>query len=444
MGLVSSPLFVVLFSMSVLLISMAYNLSLGYEQDFASEFTNGSTWHNVAGNVQCRPKAFHQPSTEAELISIVKSYPHVKVVGAAHSFSPLATVPEDGALVNLDRYNAFLKVEVLPDGSKVAIVQAGIRIYQLDAALAARGLAISTRGAISRQSLAGVLSTATHGSSLHHGCVSSLVTRMRLIDGKGGVMEVDASHYPDVFNAARVGLGVIGIISTVTLQVEDEFYLYRDEHGVPVEDVLVAGEQLAREKDYFFWYWVPLTGIAKTFTWTRVPKEQMPGGVWYLVQRFFQATAIRAEAAFAAVFANNPGYIYSFYGVAGHRANVSNVLVGESSHIMEVNTLPDLKFDVEYYVPVARCKEVFDAFRGNFTVDLAKHHNIVGVFTVRYVKGDDIWMSPFYKTDTCAFDVFSSKGDGHKPEFLEFVHTLFSKFNASSHPGKMNHLDPEV
>ncbi|WP_146660090.1 FAD-binding protein [Enhygromyxa salina] len=176
-------------------------------------------FYSWARTEHCTPASFEQPTCEAQLVRIVcearSANKQVEVIGARHSWSDIAMPCErdstDCMLVSLDAMQAVLEVD--PARGRVR-VQAGIRLHRLNDALAKRGLALSIVGSVVEQSLAGVLSTGTHGSSLVHGNIPSFVVGLRVITGTGEVLEIH-EHDP-LLAAARVGLGGLGIITQVS------------------------------------------------------------------------------------------------------------------------------------------------------------------------------------------------------------------------------------
>ena len=168
-------------------------------------------WSNWAGNVQCQPTDYHEPTTEKELVALVKQVAakgeRIKVVGAGHSFSRVAAC--DGAhLVSLQRYQQVLAVN---REARTVTVQAGIWLKDLNKFLATKGLALSNMGIIAEQSLAGAISTATHGTSTRFGSLAQQVVALSLVTASGEVISASKEQNPELFAAAQVSLGSLGI-----------------------------------------------------------------------------------------------------------------------------------------------------------------------------------------------------------------------------------------
>jgi L-gulono-1,4-lactone dehydrogenase len=226
-----------------------------------------ATWSNWARNQTCAPAEIAHPGSEAELADLVKQAAaagrRVKAVGAGHSFTSIACT--DGVLVDLDGYGRVLGHD--PRTGRVT-VEAGISLHRLSDELDARGLALENMGDIDRQSIAGATQTATHGTGLRFRNLSSQIVALRLVTGDGTVVEAtgpeDGNENPDVFAAARVGLGALGVLSTVTLRCVPAFRLHAVEEPVPVDEVLADLDDLVAAHDHYEFYWVPHTRWALT------------------------------------------------------------------------------------------------------------------------------------------------------------------------------------
>lgn len=221
------------------------------------------TWTNWAGNQRCAPTAVLHPRSEAELVQIVRAAAAagetVKVVGSGHSFTDIACT--SGRQVVLDGYGEVLRVD--RDARQVS-VQAGIELRALGAALARHGLAMPNLGDIAYQTISGAISTGTHGTGLRFGGLATQVAALRLVLADGSVVGCSAEEEPELFAAARVGLGALGIISEVTLQCVPAFSLRAVEKAMGVDRVLANLDRYVEENEHFEFYYVPHTPIALT------------------------------------------------------------------------------------------------------------------------------------------------------------------------------------
>jgi FAD-linked oxidoreductase len=236
-----------------------------------------TSWRNWAGNQVARPCAVHHPASEDELSSIVKRAAAegttVKVVGAGHSFTDIACT--DGHVIELDRYARVLEVDV---DRHQATVEAGIPLEHLNLVLDARGLALPNLGDIAYQTVAGATQTGTHGTGARLGGLATQIAGLRLIVADGSVLDCSADEHPDVFGAARVGLGALGIVSRVTLQCVPAFLLHAYERPMRLDAVLAELDEHVATNDHFEFFWVPHTGWALTKANNRTDAPLSPRG----------------------------------------------------------------------------------------------------------------------------------------------------------------------
>lgn len=222
-----------------------------------------TSWSNWAGNQACAPTAICRPTSEAELVRLVvdaaNAGQRVKCVGAGHSFTPIACT--DGVMVDLRGYGRVVGHD---PAARTITVQAGITLAALCEELDQRGLALENMGDIAYQSIAGATATATHGTGWHFGNISSRIVGMRIIAGDGAVVECSADENPEVLAAARVGLGALGIVSTVTVQAVKAFRLHAIEEPIRVDEVLADFDGFMSSADHVEFYWVPHTAWALT------------------------------------------------------------------------------------------------------------------------------------------------------------------------------------
>src|ERR687894_1952039 len=254
-----------------------------------------SRWVNWAGTASCAPAAVGAPADEDELAALVKGAAaegrRVKAYGAGHSFTGAALT--DGLHLSLDGMQRVLDVD---RSTGRATVEAGITLARLSEALSVEGLALENLGDIAYQSVAGAISTSTHGTGRGLGTLATQVRGLRLVTGDGSVLECSPDEEPEVFSAARVGVGALGVISTVTLQCVPAFPLHAVEEPRRLDEVLEQLDELVDGNDHYEFFWVPHTGWALTKANNRT-EEPMAPRRW---AKAFNDDVLLANVAFGA------------------------------------------------------------------------------------------------------------------------------------------------
>ena len=229
-------------------------------------------WRNWSGVQHAYPAARAAPKTEAEVAQVLKTaVAPVRPVGAGHSFTALA--PTDGTLVSLDGLSGIIAWE-----GDEAVVAAGTRLGALGPALAAKGRAMANLPDINKQALAGALATGTHGTGATIKALHGDVTALRLVTPKGEVIDCAEHRDADVFQAAKVSLGALGVITQVRLKTTANRRLERKVWLEPFEDALAQAEaRWAKHRNYEF-YAVPFTGLAACISHDETDAPAIPRG----------------------------------------------------------------------------------------------------------------------------------------------------------------------
>jgi FAD-linked oxidoreductase len=176
----------------------------------------------------------------------------VKVIGAGHSFTPIAMTK--GTLVSMDEMDVVSEID--PETGQVR-VQAGIRLKDLNNILAVAGWALPNLGDINVQSLAGAISTATHGTGRDLPNIGANVVAMELVTGTGEVLRLSENEQPEVLSAARAGLGALGIITEVTIQCVPAFNLHAIETVEPLASLTADVQAFIESADHTEFFWMP-------------------------------------------------------------------------------------------------------------------------------------------------------------------------------------------
>jgi len=211
---------------------------------------------NWGRNQTWSPVELARPASTGEVAEVVAAAAsagrRVKAIGGGHSFTAAAAT--DGVQLSLDRLDRVIDIEL--DRGRVT-VGAGIVLHRLNEVLAGAGLAMPNLGDIDRQSVAGAIATATHGTGLTLGNLATTVVGMELVTGDGDVVRCSPDGCPQVFHAARVGLGALGIVTEVTLQCVPAFRLHAHETVELLDDLLDDFPAQCAAVDHFELYWMP-------------------------------------------------------------------------------------------------------------------------------------------------------------------------------------------
>ncbi|MFD7089947.1 D-arabinono-1,4-lactone oxidase [Streptomyces sp. NPDC059883] len=221
------------------------------------------TWRNWAGTVTARPARVVSPASVEELTETVRRAAEdglrVKAVGTGHSFTAAAAT--DGVLIRPDLLTGIRETD---RAAGTVTVAAGTPLKRLNTALAREGLSLTNMGDIMEQTVAGATSTGTHGTGRDSASIAAQIRALDLVTADGSLLRCSAEENPEVFAAARIGLGALGVVTAVTLAVEPVFLLTAREEPMAFDRVTAEFDQHVAENEHFEFYWFPHTGNCNT------------------------------------------------------------------------------------------------------------------------------------------------------------------------------------
>lgn len=238
--------------------------------------------HTWARTFHSRPELYIRPRSTAEIEKIItlarRCRRRLVVVGSGHSPSDLTCTSQ--WMVNLDHYNAVLSVD---RRSGVMVMQSGIRLRDLRQRLNESGLAMANLGSIDSQSIAGALATATHGSSLKHGLLSESVLALKIMLANGRTVSCSADQNQELFRAALVSLGALGIIVEVTFKAIPAFDIEWFQTIQSLNKVLDTwNRDLWSQAEFVRVWWMPYTKRAVIWKAEKTTKpRRAPKSDWY-------------------------------------------------------------------------------------------------------------------------------------------------------------------
>lgn len=384
---------------------------------------------NWAATESSNPEKFLKPSSEKEIVEIVKlaiqANSKIRVVGAGHSWSSVACT--DHWMINLDNYKKVLNID---QETERVTVEAGIRLKALNIVLKDNGLSLSNLGSISEQSVAGAISTGTHGTGIKFGILSTQIVNLTLINGNGELVQVDREKDGDLFKAALVGLGALGIISRVTIQCEKLFNLEEFAYPLEFEEGVRKIPELLEKNEHMKLWWFPHVKELQVYCQNRTSSEQFNTGdlIRWIDEQFLAKYVftflLNLGHWFPALTAPINGIIKTLKFKKEHRIDYSYQVFN--------TPMPPKHHEAEFAIPAEKAGEAMLRIR-QMIEERKLHVNFL--MEVRFVKSDDCFLSPAYGRDTCYIGAYKAGDKGWK-EYLEGFEEIMAKYNGRPHWGK--------
>ena len=346
----------------------------------------------------------------------------VKVAGAGHSFTDIACT--DGLMLDLSHMNRVLRVE----GDEVT-VEAGITIRELGPALAERGLALENQGDVDAQTIAGAISTATHGTGGRFANLSSRVTAVRLVTADGATTTISDG---DDLLAARVSLGALGAVSAVTLRCVPAFTIHRVDRPLPLDDVLARLDEHVDSNDHFELFVFPYTRTALTLSSQRTDRDPRPAGRAQvllrdvLLENAALETACRAGRRFPALVPRVNRALVRAMSPAEHL---------DASHRVYANRRTVRFTELEYAIPRERTAEAVER-----VLALIERRRLPVSFPieVRVVAPDDALLSTAQGRPTGYIAVHQYRGMEFE-SYFRGVEAIMDEYEGRPHWGKRHY-----
>lgn len=412
------------FNQSLLLAAAAGALPHS-DRSLATDSTQGGRripWQNWSGSQRAFPAERAAPKTEEELAALLKNaVAPVRPVGSGHSFSGVAAT--DGTLVSTRH---FAGVEVA--GERLALVGAGAKLSQLGKPLHDLGQALPNLPDIDEQTVAGALATGTHGTGAAFGAMHDYVDALRLVTPRGEVLDCSRKQHPEIFDAARVSLGSLGVITRFTLRNTAPYKLKRRTWMEPLDEALERFHALAAAHRNFEMYFVPHSDNALLITTDETDEPIKPRGEDTDNDAVRQLKTVRDYASWWPWMRRR--MITAFGAQMEPEESVDwwwNIY--PSSRAVRFN-------EMEYHLPREAIVDVLRKVR----TQVEEHHpDVFFPIEVRVVREDDAWLSPFYRRPTASLAVHRFFEEDYKPYFAA-IEPLYQRHDGRPHWGKLHTL----
>lgn len=383
-----------------------------------------------AGNVVWRPKAVHRPRDEQEIAELVTQVSEdggrLKPVGSGLSWSDINEV-EGQHMLLLERMTA---IDVLADARRVR-VQGGAAMSEIQKALTEHHLALDNIGSIVTQTAAGYTGTGTHGSGTP--LLSTFIEEIRLVDGTGRVRELSPASEPDLFSAARVHLGCLGVVTEITFRCIDAFDLEERREIIPFDRVLADLDGYLAENDYVKLWWLPYTDVIQVYLYNRTREQRTTPRPTELMEEWGMSTYSFSVllCLSRALPTLTPAVLRSLqrlYFTPRRRVN-------RSDRLFNIGKMIPIHNESEYAIPRENAAEAIDRL-AEIVRGAAPEYWVNFPMEVRFVPGDDIPMSPATGRDSCYLGAYVASSKWTVPYHRDFEE-LMREYAGRPHWGKL-------
>ncbi|TCZ73213.1 FAD-binding protein [Paenibacillus albiflavus] len=393
--------------------------------------SSGMRWSNWSGSAVSTPERIVYPSSIEEISRLVHESndqgKKVRIVGSGHSFT--AIVPTDSILISLDEMQG---IKHMNHYHSIAHVWAGTKLKLLGESLHALGYAQENLGDVNFQSIAGAVSTGTHGTGVKFGSVATQVVGITAVTADGSIVECDANHNSELFKAMQVSLGSLGIIAEVKLRVVPAWKMDFESRKVNFHDCMQQLDSLCASNRHFEFYIFPYSDHVQIKLMNQTDAEPDKSSFWNNFNKIVVENG--AFKVMSEVSRLLPKSSRSISRLSGKLAPVMKQ-VGHSHSMFATPRL--VKFnEMEYNIPAQHMQAALEEVRA--CID-KKQYAVHFPLECRYVKADDIWLSPAYGRDSAYIAAHMYKGMPHEQYFAD-LEQIFLKYDGRPHWGKLHTL----
>ncbi len=354
-----------------------------------------SRWQNWSGRQVSSPGELHFARSREDVQAVVSHSAaaglKIRAAGAGHSHSPI--VDSDGVIIDCSGLSGLLAVDT---SAQRAWMRAGSPVYALGAQLHEHGLALKNQGDIDRQFLAGAISTGTHGTGKDLQNLSAGLTALELVLADGECVQCDSNRETELFQVARLGMGSVGLITAIEMQLGPSQVLKEQSWQASLEEITDRIPDLCDAHERFEFFWYPQSNEATVKTIDPVNAEP----------QYPIASEGRRQG-------------YSFEVLPSHR--------------------PHRHTEMEYSVPAEYGPECLQAIARLLR---EKFPDIVWPVEYRTVAADDVWLSMAYGRSTVTISVHQDIREPDEP-YYRACEEVFRQYDGRPHWGKVNYLGGE-
>jgi L-gulono-1,4-lactone dehydrogenase len=397
----------------------------------------GEPWSNWAGTARAHPARWVRPADPAQLADAITAAGRdgltVRAVGSGHSFTDVAAT--DGVAIDLSRWCGIVAADT---ETGLVTVRAGTTLRELNAGLDHLGLGLTNLGDIDAQTIAGAISTGTHGTGAAFGGMATQVEGLELVLADGSIVACSPGERPELFGAARVSLGALGVISTVTLRCEPAFAVAADERPEPVDELIERFDDEVAAHDHVEFHWFPYGRTALVKRNDRLPAgaeaKPLSAARHWLEYELLENAALGGLSRLGRAAPKL---------IPGLHRTVDRLLSGKSysdrSHRVFVSSRRVRFVESEYAVPRAALTDVLTELRAAIR---GLEDPVMFPLEIRVAAADDVWLSTANGRDSAYIAIHQYRGMPYRAYFAAFER-IVDQVGGRPHWGKLHTLDAE-
>ena len=382
-------------------------------------------WQNWAGNVRFNPNEVAQPRNTEEVIDLIRSGRNIRCVGTGHSWSEL--IPSTDVLVNTDNLNRIIELDKV---ANTATIQAGAKLENLNVQLWNEGYAFKNIGSIARQSLAGAISTGTHGSGINFQLLASMVRSFKMVTGNGELIALDRKKDKERFHTALVSMGMLGIITEMTIDIDPKFNLHEKSGIMNFDEVCENILDWVNEHNHIKMWWFPHTDKMMVYRYDRT--SEPVNDTWFRQKLMDEWVSV---------------YFYRMMLWWGNRKPSRRQFINDkilTPFLADVDRIersykvfnvpePPIHRETEWAIDINLTPTVLREYRKMVE---QRGHYINFIQEIRFVKGDEHALSPCYGRDSVYVGCYNADNNGWNKLLSDFEETVGKRYVGRPHWGK--------
>jgi FAD-linked oxidoreductase len=380
---------------------------------------------NWAKNLSFHPQEIHSPQNETELVNILKNNPQrkVRVRGSSHSWT--GGIVSNDIFIHLDKTQGLISFD---KAASTATAYAGTKLSLLCEEIFKHDLAMINQGDINKQSLAGALSTGTHGTGVKLQSISNQVLSSKLVTAEGEVLEINSG---DLKDALGVSFGSLGILSEVKLQLRPVYRLKLESFAESMHEALVKVDQRRENNRHFEMFYFPVGDWSLIKIMNETDEDVTISGLSdrindVVIENWLYELLNRLAASTKSY--KKIDLLMRKFISPQQRVHWSHRLFPTDRNVRFM--------EMEYNLPIEKFEVVFDEMK--WVINKRKFQTLLPI-EIRFVKGDSLWLSPAYGRDSVYFAVHTYVKEDYRPYFSA-MEEIFKRHKGRPHWGKMHTL----